>query len=161
MYCDRCGSQLQDRQQFCGSCGKPVAPVASSATYGRVARNLPVLGILWIVYSAIPLLGGVFTAHGLPGLMPWVQRTALAWRHAPVLLPGPIFGMFGLWLTIMGVLGIIAGVGLLARRPWARTMAIVFGCLSLVSFPFGTALGIYTLWVLASSESGRQYRAAA
>ena len=75
--------------------------------------------------------------------------------------PGSIFGLLGLWLTIMGVLGIIAGVGLLARRPWARTMVIVFGCLSLLSFPFGTALGIYTLWVLASSESGRQYREAA
>jgi hypothetical protein len=161
VYCDRCGSQLQDRQQFCGSCGKPVVPAVSPARNGRVAHNLPVLGILWIVYSAIPLLGGAFTAHGLPGIMPWAHGAAFSWRHAPVLLPGPIFGLLGLWLTIMGVLGIIAGVGLLARKPWARTMVIVFGCLSLVSFPFGTALGIYTLWVLASSESGRQYRAAA
>ncbi len=150
VYCDRCGSELQDRQQFCGSCGKPVVPVASPGTRGRVAGNLPLLGILWIVYSAMHLVGGAFIARTAP----------FGWRHAHFLLPGPFFGLLGVWLSLLSVLGIIAGFGLLGRRPWARTMAIVFGCLSLLSFPFGTALGIYTLWVLASSDSGRQYRGA-
>jgi hypothetical protein len=34
----------------------------------------------------------------------------------------------------------------------------VMGLLSLVDIPFGTAVGIYTLWVLAPSESEAEYR---
>ena len=160
MYCDRCGSVLQDRQQFCGSCGKPVAPVVAPAGGGRVANNLPVLGILWIIYSAMHLLGGTFVAAFFPAAMQWAHRAEFGLRHAHFFMPGAFFGLFGGFVVMVSVLGIIAGWGLLARRPWARTMAIVFGCFALASFPFGTALGIYTLWVLASSDSGRQYREA-
>lgn len=38
-------------------------------------------------------------------------------------------------------------------------LGIVIGILALVRFPFGTALGIYTLWVLAPNPSGREYDA--
>jgi uncharacterized membrane protein (DUF2068 family) len=57
-----------------------------------------------------------------------------------------------------GVLGIIAGWGLLDRQPWARTLAIVLGVINLIHIPFGTALGIYTLWVLLPAESEQEYR---
>jgi hypothetical protein len=54
--------------------------------------------------------------------------------------------------------GLIAGWGLLARQPWARTLAIVLGSLSLFDVPFGTALGIYTLWVLLPARSEEEFR---
>ena len=44
------------------------------------------------------------------------------------------------------------------REPWARMLAIVLGVLNLFDLPFGTALGIYTLWVLLPAESEREYR---
>jgi hypothetical protein len=37
-------------------------------------------------------------------------------------------------------------------------LAIVLGCIALVHIPFGTALGIYTLWVLLPAESEEEYR---
>jgi hypothetical protein len=40
---------------------------------------------------------------------------------------------------------------------WARTTAIVIGILALFHPPFGTALGIYTLWVLLPGESAAEY----
>jgi hypothetical protein len=40
-------------------------------------------------------------------------------------------------------------------------LAIVVAILTLLKFPFGTALGIYTLWVLAPSMSGAEYEAIA
>lgn len=43
--------------------------------------------------------------------------------------------------------------GLLHFRPWARILAIILAVLHIFSFPFGTALAIYTLWVLLSSET--------
>jgi len=120
-----------------------------------------VLGVLWIVYSAIHLAGGVLAATVLQTAVPWLRHSAFGMGRGPFLLPGAFFGLLGGLVVLISILGIIAGWGLTARRPWARPLAIVFGCLALLGFPFGTALGIYTLWVLAPSESARQYREAA
>ncbi len=61
-------------------------------------------------------------------------------------------------LMLLGFAGIVVGIGLLNRAPWARMMAIIFGCVSLVDMPFGTALGVYTLWVLLPAQSEDEYR---
>jgi hypothetical protein len=60
--------------------------------------------------------------------------------------------------VIKGVLGIIAGWGLLERQSWARVLALVLGFLSLIHMPFGTAIGVYTLWVLLPGPSEIEYR---
>jgi hypothetical protein len=52
-------------------------------------------------------------------------------------------------------------VALLQSESWARILAIVLGILELVSIPFGTALGIYTLWVLLPADSESEFRALA
>jgi hypothetical protein len=46
---------------------------------------------------------------------------------------------------------------LLKHQSWARIAAIVLGIVSLLHPPFGTALGIYTLWVLLSDQGGVEY----
>jgi hypothetical protein len=58
------------------------------------------------------------------------------------------------WLILVkAAMGIVTGWGLLQREEWARVVALVFGFLALLSVPIGTALGIYTLWVLLPSQS--------
>ena len=64
-------------------------------------------------------------------------------------------------LLAFGVLGIFAGWGLLTRQSWARAFALVFGGINLMELPFGTALGIYTLWVLLPTESQKEYHSTA
>jgi glucan phosphoethanolaminetransferase (alkaline phosphatase superfamily) len=59
--------------------------------------------------------------------------------------------------VLMAALAFVAGFSLLNRRPWGRMLAIVLAVLSLFKFPFGTALGIYTLWVLAPATSAMEY----
>ena len=44
------------------------------------------------------------------------------------------------------------------RAPWARTAGIILGVLALFHPPFGTALGVYSLWVLLADENGEEYR---
>ena len=54
--------------------------------------------------------------------------------------------------------GFIAGWGLLNRQGWARSLAIVMGVISMFfNIPFGTALGVYTLWVLLPLQSKEEY----
>ena len=70
----------------------------------------------------------------------------------------PIAGIIGVFLVASAVAGILAGWGLMNYRPWARVLALVLGVISLLHFPFGTALGIYTLWVLLPAKSESEYR---
>jgi hypothetical protein len=50
--------------------------------------------------------------------------------------------------VVCGILGIIAGLALLAGNPSGRLLALMAGFLSLSNTPLGTTLGIFTLVVL-------------
>jgi len=50
--------------------------------------------------------------------------------------------------VVCGILGIIAGLALLAGNRSGRLLALIAGFLSLSNLPLGTTLGIYTLVVL-------------
>ena len=47
---------------------------------------------------------------------------------------------------------------MLQHEEWARVFALVVGFIALLNVPIGTALGIYTLWVLLPSQSDEQYK---
>ncbi len=70
----------------------------------------------------------------------------------------PILTAVGLAMLVSALAGIAAGWGLMDRQSWARLLAIILGFLALPSFPLGTALGIYTLWVLLHSRGEEEYR---
>ncbi|HLK47592.1 MAG TPA: zinc ribbon domain-containing protein [Bryobacteraceae bacterium] len=150
MFCDACGTRLPEGAGFCPSCGKAFrsAPLMPPAQ-GRIAGHVRLLGILWLAMSAFHLIPGLFllTVFG---------------RGYGFVLPGHFFhGILQTvgWFFIAGsVAGVIAGWGLLDRQPWARMLAIVLGFLNLLHMPFGTALGIYTLWVLLPAQSEQEYR---
>ena len=63
----------------------------------------------------------------------------------------------GVVLAMFGVLHLVLAWGLFQREPWARMLGLVIGFLALLRFPLGTALGIYTLWVLLPESSGTEY----
>jgi hypothetical protein len=68
-------------------------------------------------------------------------------------------GPAGLLLTLDGanevlapIFVVFAGMGLLRAQGWARTLATVLCALLVISFPFGSVIGAYGLWVLTSLE---------
>lgn len=153
MYCDRCGTQVQEAQRFCPSCGKANGTVPMMPVQSRLAGHVRLAGILWLAFSALHLLPGFFLFSIMGGHYGFPPEM-------PIFVHG-ILRMVGGFILLCGALGIIAGWGLLERRPWARTMAIVLAICVLFSAPFGTALGIYTLWVLLPARSEQEYRAIA
>ncbi len=152
MFCDRCGTRLQESASFCGSCGKAVKVVPMMPIQSRIAGHVRLLGIFWLAISAFRLIPGLFLvsvfSHRSMGFLP---------PDVPHFLPGLLRSVGGLFLAF-AVLGILTGWGLLERQPWARMTAIVLGCFNLVEMPFGTALGIYTLWVLLPAKSEAEYK---
>ena len=151
MFCHLCGGQLQPGAAFCPSCGRPVGGgVPMMPQQSRIAGHVRLLGILWLALSAFRLIPGLvlvsFFRHGMPFL-----------SGAPFFVHGIVQTAGALFLA-GGIIGIVAGWGLLDRQPWARMLAIVLGCFNLIDMPFGTALGIYTLWVLLPAKSEQEYR---
>ena len=58
-------------------------------------------------------------------------------------------------LVFFGLLalpGLLAGIGLLKRKSWARILSLVVGFFNLFNFPLGTALALYTFWVLLQDD---------
>lgn len=152
MFCHTCGTRIPEGAGYCSSCGQSLrAAPLMPPPQGRIAGHVRLLGILWIAMSAFHLIPSLFLlsffSHGFGFLPPSV----------PYFVHG-ILQMVG-WLLLAGsLLGVIAGWGLLDRQPWARMLTIVLGFLHLLNMPFGTALGIYTLWVLLPAQSEQEYR---
>ncbi|MFC1800220.1 hypothetical protein ACFL2Z_04860 [Candidatus Eisenbacteria bacterium] len=57
------------------------------------------------------------------------------------------------YLAVISTAQIICAIGLLKRRPWSRVLMIIVSAVKLLSIPIGTALGIYTIWVLIQDET--------
>lgn len=149
MFCNGCGTQLSESATFCSRCGKSLGTTPLMPRQGRIAGHVRLLGILWLAISALRLIPGlVLMAVAGSRLFP---PDVPPFVHA--LLPA-----IGMVFLICAGIGIAAGWGLLARQPWARMLAIIFGAFSLIDIPFGTALGVYTLWVLLPAESEQEYR---
>jgi hypothetical protein len=155
MFCNHCGAELQLDYKLCPKCGNPIGPARLVATSdpGRLERHLRTLGTLWIVAGALFLIPaivllaiGSFVHIAIPG----TQEMARAL--------GPLV-LYVIGGSLLGVAagGICVGWGLMQRQPWARIAALILGILALFHLPFGTALGIYTLWVLLSDNAGTEY----
>lgn len=81
----------------------------------------------------------------MPGLIAVILLQPASWPSSP----RPDWHFLAYWLLP----GLLAGIGLLKRKSWARILALVVGFFSLFSFPLGTALAIYTFWVLLQDDS--------
>jgi len=157
MFCNSCGSPIAPEQSVCSHCGKSTtgARVASAART-RVAEHVHVLAILWFVDGALFLIPAFVMA-----VLAAVVTVPLAWHGADkiafVFAPG-LFVFLCVVFLVSAALRFIAGWGLLKMQPWGRTFALVMAFLNLLHLPFGTALGIYTLFVLLPDAAGDEYR---
>jgi len=160
MFCDRCGATVQPDQRFCGRCGKEFpGGVAIAPLPNRVQKHIQLLGILWLALSALTAFAGVvmfIIGHTL--------FTHLPEMGAPPEMPAgflrSLFTIIGIVILTKAALGFFAGWGLLQREPWARMLTIVLSFLALFNIPFGTALGIYSMWVLLPAQAEREYEQA-
>lgn len=58
---------------------------------------------------------------------------------------------------VISVPGILAGLGLYKRKEWARILTLILSVIEIFSFPFGTAIGIYSIWVLIQPETVNEF----
>jgi len=111
--------------------------------------NVKILAWLHIILGILGLLLGCFIVVMMmsAGVFSFSSdRTA-----ANILI---IIGVLGMGITLLlSVPGIIAGVGLLQFRSWARVLALVLAFFNLFAVPQGTVFGIYTIISLLNTET--------
>jgi hypothetical protein len=121
----------------------------------RIAVHVGLLGRLYVVAGWLSLLVALslvalgFGAFGVtdPGGGPGVAASLAA---------AVFFGLalvFTLWAAALAYVG----WGIRAYRPWARLAALVLAVVNLFVIPFGTALALYTTWVLLQSPGKRAF----
>jgi hypothetical protein len=166
MYCDKCGTALNLDAQFCSACGKATGaiPVTTAranvgpVTDGRVQRHIQLLASLWLATGILR-----FVEVGWILLVGQMLPFFTGWGHGARFANWPFdfmaFGMYSIGglLALFGVAHLVLAWGLFQREPWARSLGLVIGFLALLRPPFGTALGIYTIWVLLPQQSGQEY----
>jgi phage shock protein PspC (stress-responsive transcriptional regulator) len=128
--------------------------VSDTRERGRtnMEEHVKILGILYIAFSALGLVIAfiVFIAVTGGGLISG-DETAIA---ITTIVGTAIAG----FLVLLSAPGIIGGMGLLKRQSWARILVLVLGVINLLNIPFGTALGIYTIWALTHKETEELFR---
>ena len=127
---------------------------------GRVGRHVRMLGVLWIALSAIHLLRGSGRLLGarMVGMVGRAWSDDVPWGWPVGHIVPPFLSFMGLISLILAVAGFVAGWGLMERRPWARTFAIIVAVIALLNPILGTVLGIYTLWVLLPADAEAEWR---
>lgn len=113
--------------------------------------HLRLLGVLQLTWGAIGLLLGVST------LLLAVGALAIGLMHSgdPVAsgVTAMTFGVFALALLLGGAANAWAGRALRRFEPAGRSAVLWLAVPNLFVLPFGTALGVYALWVLLHNES--------
>jgi hypothetical protein len=114
--------------------------------------HVRVLGWLNVIFGGLgvllsfAILGGIVAVSSIFGI-----------GGEEALLPIHIIAMVGgivtLFTLLLSLPALLLGYGLLNFRPWARVLGLVLSGLSLFHIPIGTALSLYSFWVLLKPET--------
>ncbi len=110
-------------------------------------KHLSLLGLLHLGMGAIGLLIAfiVLLALVIPGV--------LSGEPGTFFMTSTIGLIAAAFVSVLSLPSIAAGLGLMARKSWARPLTMVVAVFHLFNVPFGTALGIYSFWVLLKDET--------
>lgn len=110
-------------------------------------EHIKILGILYTAFSALGLIAGLIVFVAITG------GGLISGNEAAITITSIVGTAIAGILLLLSAPGIIGGMGLLKRQSWARVLVLVLGIINLLNIPFGTALGIYTIWVLTNKET--------
>ena len=133
--CQFGAEEIHDDETICKNCGR-------KQNVRDMNKHVTILGILFISFSCLLCVVGIVFSWIIP-MAGNISGNDVAMRITSI-----IGDTLGTVLIIMSMPGFVGGIGLLKRKYWARILILVLCFLSLLSIPFGTALGIYGIWTL-------------
>lgn len=112
-----------------------------------------ILGILYVVSGSLTMLVIFGISMLATTIMALVAHNVDPQDAAIMELVARLLQILPVIIVVFfSIPSIIAGIGLLYKQSWALILALILGCFKLFSFPLGTALGVYTIWVYAEDN---------
>ena len=117
-----------------------------------------VLGILYIISGSLHILVWIFVSTLLTILFPVIFENANILQEWVLVWILPFIRAIAVFaIMLFSIPSIIGGWGILSGKKWSMTLVLVLGCFKLFSFPIGTALGVYTIWVYTEDHRQTQH----
>ena len=116
------------------------------------------LGLLFIVWGLLTVVIGVSTlALGIGAVSLIASAHRSGGGEVAAGITAAAFTTLALIAMAWGAAHVIVGVPLRRQTPWSRLMALMLGSVDLLLLPYGTAVGIYALYVLLNENGKRLF----
>lgn len=110
-------------------------------------KHITLLGAMYIGFHIIWIFTGIIIYTALTG------SGILSGDEEAMMILSFIGTVLSFYLFLIALPGIIGGIALIKMKSWGRIVVLILGFLNLLNIPIGTALGVYTIWVLMSDET--------
>jgi hypothetical protein len=117
-------------------------------------KHVTALGVLYIALESLGLFAAIIVFWAVVG------GGLISGDEEAIAITAIVGTSIAGFLIITSLPGIIGGIGLLKHRPWTRILVLILGFLNLLFVPFGTILGIYTIWVLLKDDTAKLFQSA-
>jgi len=108
------------------------------------------LSTLHIIYGSLHLVGFLIFSTIIRSFFPFIFEEINQNDPDAAFIFDLVFSVIKSVFLILVILvplpSIIGGWGFMNNKKWGINLLMISGCLSLFSIPFGTALGVYTIW---------------
>ncbi len=111
-------------------------------------KHVTLVAAIQIGFSILGLIGAMILFFALGFARSQVTEDETARKVLGILI-----GTLPVVIGVMSAAGLTGGIGLFSYKPWARHLVIVVAALGCLNIPFGTAKGIYALWVLLQNDA--------
>ena len=118
----------------------------------KIEQHVTLVAALNIGFGVLGVLIGIIVFTAITG------GGILSGDSEAIAITSVVGTAVGGFIVILSIPEIIAGIWLLKRRPWARILAIIIACLDVIEIPIGTAIGIYSHWVLLNEEATELFK---
>jgi hypothetical protein len=121
-----------------------------------VKSQVDFLGALFVVWGLLTVVVGLSTlALGVGAVALIASANRSGGSQVAAGITAAAFTALAFIAMLWGAAHVVVGLPLRRYAPWSRLIALMLGSVDLLLLPYGTALGVYTLYVLLN-EKGKQ-----
>lgn len=116
-------------------------------------KHITAVAVIHLGFGVLGLLAAFFVFLAIAG------GGLLSGDLRAIFITSGIASLVGGFLAVTSLPSIIGGIGLLQRKNWARILVLIVAVFDLLNVPVGTAVAVYTFWVLLQDETRYEFRA--
>ncbi len=113
----------------------------------KMEKHLTIVAALQVGFSLLGIMAAIIVYTVLHSVMQIADDPEAA-RVLPI-----VARWVPLFLLLISVPGLIGGIGLFMKKSWARILVLIISVFGLLNIPIGTAVAVYTIWVLVQDET--------